>query len=202
VPRANSVDDLVLADPAAMRALADPFRLALLDRLRREGPATAAELSAHVQATRSAIEGHLQELATFGLVSRRAPASDIERSRWSAVGKGFVFEIPDDPEGQAAARSLGKAMLLHYVDLPRRWVADEEPRLALDWVRAAGLLNARVTVTPDELRGIQEALERLLEPFLTRESDDVPAEAGRVRILSYFMPEPAQAGAPPPRPPT
>jgi hypothetical protein len=26
---------------------------------------------------------------------------------------------------------------------------------------------------------------------LTRASDDLPAEAGRVRILSYFMPEPA-----------
>lgn len=55
-------------------------------------------------------------------------------------------------------------MLLNYVDLPRRWVSDEEPRLELDWVRAAGLLNARVTVTPDELRGIQAELERLLEP--------------------------------------
>jgi hypothetical protein len=26
---------------------------------------------------------------------------------------------------------------------------------------------------------------------ITRASDDLPAEAGRVRILSYFMPEPA-----------
>jgi DNA-binding transcriptional ArsR family regulator len=202
MPRVNSVGDLVLTDPAALRALADPFRLALLDRLRREGPATAAELTAHVQATPSAIEEHLQELAAFGLVRRRDLGSDTERSRWSAVGKGFVFEIPDDPEGQAAARSLGNAMLLHYVDLPRRWVADEEPRLEVEWVRAAGLFNARVTVTPDELRSIQEGLERLLEPFLTRESDDAPAEAGRVRILSYFMPELAPGGAPPPRPPT
>jgi DNA-binding transcriptional ArsR family regulator len=200
MPRVNSVGDLVLTEPAAMRALADPFRLALLDRLRREGPATAAELSTHVQATRSAIEGHLQELAAFGLVSGRGPASDAE-SRWHAVGKGFVFEIPNDPEGQAAARSLGNAMLLNYVDLPRRLVSDEEPRLELDWVRAAGLLNARVTVTPDELRGIQAELERLLEPFLTRESDDVLAEAGRVRNLSYFMPEPAPAGPPSPAPP-
>lgn len=201
-PRVNSVGDLVLTDPAAMRALADALRLALLDRLRRERPATAAELSPHVQATRSAIEEHLQELARFGLAACRGLVSDTDGSRWSALGKGFVFEIPDDPEGQAAARSLGNSMLLHYVDLPRRWVADEEPRLELDWVRAAGLLNARVTATPDELRRIQEGLERLLEPFLTRKSDDVPAEAGRVRILSYFMPEPTPDGAPSPQPPT
>jgi hypothetical protein len=32
MPRVNSVGDLVLTDPAAMRAFADPFRFALLDR--------------------------------------------------------------------------------------------------------------------------------------------------------------------------
>jgi hypothetical protein len=104
------------------------------------------------------------------------------------VARGFVFEIPDDPEGQAAARHLSNVMLLSYVDLPKRWVSEEEPRLELDQVRAAGLFNARVTVTSDELRGIQEGLERLLEPFITRGPDDAPARAGPARILAYFLP--------------
>jgi hypothetical protein len=86
-------------------------------------------------------------------------------------------------------------MLLRYVDLPRRWVAEDEPRLALDWARAAGLFNARVTLTPDELRGLQEGLERLLEPLLTREPADRPAEASQVRILGYFMPEAPEPGS-------
>jgi DNA-binding transcriptional ArsR family regulator len=176
----NSVGDLVLTDTKAMRALADPVRLALLDRLRREGPATAAELSSSLQAGDT--EGHLEALERFGLVTR-------QKNRWSAVAKGFVFEIPDDPEGQAAARKLSRVMMLNYVDLPRRWVADDEPRLTLDWARAAGLFNARLTVTPDELRGLQEGLERLIEPLITREADDGPDDAGRVRILAYFLPE-------------
>jgi hypothetical protein len=92
-------------------------------------------------------------------------------------------------------------MFLRSVDLPRRWVADVEPQLELEWVRAAGLFNARVMVTPDELRSIQEGLERLLEPFTTRTSDDVPAAAARVRILSYFMPEAAPGVALSPVPP-
>jgi DNA-binding transcriptional ArsR family regulator len=176
----NSVGDLVLTDPHAMRALAQPGRLALLDRLRREGPATAAELTTSLQA--GAVETHLEELGRFGLATSR-------EGRWEAVAKGFVFEIPDDPEGQAAARQLSNVMMLSYVDLPRRWVADDEPRLKLDWARAAGLFNARLTVTPDELRGLQEGLERLVEPLITREPDDVPGDAGRVRILAYFLPE-------------
>lgn len=178
--QANSVGDLVLTDPQAMRALADPVRLGLLDRLRREGPVTAAELSSSLRA--GAVEGHLEALERFGLVTR-------QENRWSAVAKGFVFEIPDDPEGQAAARELSSVMMLNYVDLPRRWVADDEPRLTLDWARAAGLFNAGLTVTPEELRGLQEGLERLVEPLITREADDVPDDAARVRVLAYFLPE-------------
>jgi DNA-binding transcriptional ArsR family regulator len=172
------VGDFVLTDPRAMRALAEPSRLALLDRLRRAGPATASELSAQT--------GELEELERFGFVERVEVAGE---SGWKAVAKGFVFEIPDDPEGQAAARRLSNVMMERYVDLPRSWIADDEPRLELDWARAAGLFNARVTVTPDELRGLQDGLERLLEPFITREADAAPAGARPARLLAYFLPE-------------
>jgi len=201
-PLVSSVGDLVLTDPQALRALADPFRLALLERLQRHSPATDAELSSTMQASRSSIQEHLHELERFGLITRRDVAADAEERRWCAVAKGIFFEIPTDPEGQAAARQLSNAMFLRSVDLPRRWVADAEPELELEWVRAAGLFNARVMVTPDELRSIQEGLERLLEPFTTRKSDDIPAAAAHVRILSYFMPEAAPAKVPSPVPPT
>jgi DNA-binding transcriptional ArsR family regulator len=187
MPELNAVGDLVLTEPAAMRALADPLRLTLLDRLRREGAATAAELARSFQLDPSAVEEQLRELETFGFVVGGAE-SDSDARRWQAVGKGVFFEIPDDPTGQTAARQLSNAMLLHYVDLPRRWIAEEEPGLDVDWARAAGLFNARVTLTADELRGIQAELERMLEAYLTRAADAAPAGAGPVRILSYFMP--------------
>ena len=173
-PRVNAVGDLVLTDAEAMQALAEPGRLALLDRVRREGPVNAAELSA---------EGlQLEELERFGFVRRIDGA-------WEAVAKGFVFEIPDQPEGQAAARRLSGVMMASYADLPERWVAEDEPRLELDWARAAGLFNARVTVSADELRGLQDSLERLVEPYITREPDGVPAGARPARILAYFLPQ-------------
>jgi hypothetical protein len=173
-PEVNVVGDLVLTDPEAMRALAEPARLALLDRVRREGPATAVELSAET--------AELEELKRHGLVT-------CGDDRWEAVGKGFVFELPDDPEGQAAARELSSAMMARYLELPERWIADDEPRLEADWARAAGLFNARVAVTADELRGLQDGLERLLEPLIAREPAAAPAGARPARILAYFLPE-------------
>ena len=189
MPELNAVGDLVLTEPAAMEALADPARLELLDDLRRAGPATASGLAARLRSGQSALEADLRELEAHGLVTQ-----DDER-RWQAAGKGLVFEIPEDPEGQAAARRLSNTMLLRYGDFPRHWVADEEPRLELDRARAAGLFNARVTVSADELRALQEGLERLLEPLITREPGDVPADGGPARILCFFMPE-ATDGAP------
>ena len=180
-PRVNAVGDLELTDPAAMQALADPTRLAVFDRVRR-GPATVPALAELVQEPEAGVEAHLAELEAVGLVLR-------DGDDWRAVARGFVFEIPDEPEGQAAARKLTAVMMLAYDDLPRRWVADTEPLLELDWARAAGLFHARVTLTPDELRGVQEGLEAVLAPFLTRDPDDAPPDARPVRILGYFLPE-------------
>lgn len=185
MPRVNTVGDLVLTAAPELLALADPLALALNDRLSRNGPASTARLSIELETTESDVEARLDELKAVGIVVRDGDDA------WRALGQGFVFEIPDDPEGQAAARRLANVMYLQYVDLPRRWVADAEPRLELDWARAAGLFNAGVALTPDELRAVQEDLEDLLAPYLTREADAVPVDARRVRVLAYFMPEPA-----------
>ena len=187
MPHVNAVGDLVLNEPRELLALADPLALALTDHLRREGRASTAQLSIELEATESEVEARLDELQAVGIVLRDGGDED----GWSAVGKGFVFEIPEDPDGQTAARRLTSVMLLQYVDLPRRWVADDEPRLELDWVRAAGLFNAGVALTPDELRSVQASLEDVLAPYITREADAMPVDARRVRVLAYFMPEPA-----------
>jgi hypothetical protein len=103
--------------------------------------------------------------------------------------KGIYFEIPEALEGQRAARDLSNVMLAKYAALPTAWVGEEEPKLELEWARAAGLFNARVDLTADELRGNQDKLERLLESFTTRASEEMPAGVAPARILAYFLPE-------------
>ena len=188
-PQLNAVGDLVLTDPQALRALAEPSRLALFDLLRRGGPATVAALSAQLPAAEGHTQAHLEELERFGFVERGDGPEGAE-GRWQAVGAGVFFELPDDdPDGQAAARQLSNVMMLQYVDLPRRWIAEVEPRLELEWVRVAGLFNARVNMTAAELGQLQEGLERLMEPFTTRAANAAPRGARPMRLLAYFMPE-------------
>jgi DNA-binding transcriptional ArsR family regulator len=165
-PLVNAVGDLVLTEPRALRALADPARLRIFDTLRRDGPLTARFLA-----------------AALGV------DATTEDGEWRAAGRGFVFEMPDDSEGQEAARQLANAVLRETIDLPRRWLDDHEPRLPVDWLRASGAFNARFALTPDELRQLQAGLEVLIEPYATRSEKDTPNGATSVRILAYFMPE-------------
>jgi len=176
---------MVLTEAAAMRALADPVRLALMDRLTRRGTATTAELAAHAGIEAEAASGHVEKLVEVGLV---LPDGD----GWRALGRGIYFEVPESgtEEVQVAARELANAMLLRNERLPRDWVEGTEPRLELEWVRAAGLFNAGLSVTADELNTIQADLETLLTPYLNR--TDPPADSRRVRILAYFLPSDGQ----------
>jgi DNA-binding MarR family transcriptional regulator len=183
----NSVGDLVLSDAHAMRALTDPMRLTLFDLVRREGPVPSNVLAQRIDQDRATVDDHLRELESLGFVQKAA--GDDGEVRWTTEAKGIYFEIPDEAEGQLAARKLSNTMMTKYAELPASWAGAEEPNLDLKWARAAGMFNARLYLTPDELRGIQNWLERMLEPFTSRSAAERPVDVTPARILCFFMPE-------------
>lgn len=188
----NRMGDLEITDPQTMRALAHPVRLAILERLGRDGPATATELAPDVGATPSVTSWHLRHLATFGLVRDSAPGPDRRSRRWEAVARGFRFEESRDPaddEGRSAARELSRQMFLRYADAPVRWSAEVEPGLDPAWRRAAGLANTRIRVSVEELAAIQDGIERVLAPYVTRDPADRPADSRDVVLMRYALPE-------------
>ena len=182
--RLNDVGDLVVTEADELRALADPVRLDLFDLVQRDGPLTVEEACARLSLPEDTASSQLRHLADAGLIDRDATGA------WSTEARGIYFEIPDEPEAQRAARDLSNTMLAKYASLPSEWVSRVEPLLDVTWARAAGLFNTRVELAPDELRRLQEDLERLLEPFANRAANDRPADASPVRITAYFMPEP------------
>lgn len=184
MPRVNELGDLEITDPRAMRALAHPVRLTIFERLQRRGSSTVAELATYAGTTPSATGRHLRQLAEHGLVAK----SD---GVWKAVGTGIRFEPADDDESQAAYRALANQLFLRADELPRRWIAEDEPRLDGDWRRVSGLSNAGMTMTVAEAQALDAQMEKLLEPYVTRDPSDAPEGARRVRWLRYVMPESA-----------
>jgi DNA-binding transcriptional ArsR family regulator len=182
VPRVNELGDLEITDPRAMRALAHPVRLTIFERLQRHGPAPVVELAESAGTTPSAAGRHLRQLAQHGLVVQG-------EGIWKAVGTGIYFQPADDDESQAAYRALANQLFLRVDELPRRWMAEDEPRLDGDWRRVSGHSNARMTMTVEEAAELDAQMEKLLEPYVARDPSEAPGGARPVRWLRYVMPE-------------
>lgn len=182
MPRVNELGDLEITDPRAMRTLAHPVRLTIFDRLQRHGPAPVAELAPEAGTTPSAAGRHLRQLAQHGLVVKSG-------RMWKAVGTGIHFQPAGDAASQAAYRALANQLFLRAHELPSRWMTEDEPRLDGEWRRVSGLSNARMTMTVEEAAELDEQMEKLLEPYVTRDPSNAPDDARRVRLLRYVMPE-------------
>ena len=108
-------------------------------------PTDVAELAAGLDRDREAVTAALETPA--GARARGGLGRE-----WRAPGRGLFLQLPDgDPEAARAARQLSGVMLLAISHLPRQWVEEVEPQLDDAWAGAAGLFNAGVALTSDEL---------------------------------------------------
>lgn len=178
-------------DAKGMRALAHPVRLAILHRLREEGPATATALAPHVGASPSVTSWHLRHLAEHGLVEDAPVESAGRRRWWQAVGRGFRVDGTADA---TAHRQLSAALEKAEPDIVARWYAEVLPQLDDEWVTASGRWSTTILATTTELRELDEAIERLMTPLVQRKQGSIEAPEGsrKVHVLRYTLPGPPQ----------
>ncbi len=190
MPLTNPYGDMEISEPQALRALAHPTRLAILERLQRYGPSTATQLAPHVGATPSVVSWHLRHLARFGFVRDWDGAGTKRERGWQAVSRGYRF-VPreGDLEAHEAARQLERERLIRANAIPFEWLDADEPALPVQWRENAGLANTRVRLTLDELIQVESAIEELLAPYVRRRDEDQPEGARDVRMLRYVLPE-------------
>lgn len=130
-----------ITDPRAMRALAHPARLAILQHLALEGPATATECAEAAGLSPSACSYHLRALAGHGFVEEdRSSAADGRHRPWKA--RVVSMTIGRGPGQPAAARTAGRLLteslqarieevrtqyLNHETDYPARHMPERSP---------------------------------------------------------------------------
>ena len=129
-------DNLEIRDPRAMRALAHPARLAILELLYEKGTANATEAARELGGSPQAASYHLRALAKWGLIGS-AESSDGRETRWELTARSISFESGDDsPQFRSAARALGRRVLERDQRAIDAYLATEkdEPR---EWREAA-----------------------------------------------------------------
>ncbi len=181
-----------VSDPRALRALAHPLRLVLLDRLMSFGEQTAAQCAEAVGSTASNCSYHLRALARVGLVEPGS-SSDRRERPWRATSTGLEFG-PSDPAGSPAAAGAALAVeelsLAHDEELTRDALRrhQEQPP---DWRAAEAYHIYGLVLTAAELSELVTEIDRLVRPFIAMTRNDVPGDAdvASLRLLAFRHPQ-------------
>jgi len=181
-------------DPLAMRALAHPLRLRLLEELTLRGPLTATQCADLVGESPSSCSFHLRSLAKYGFVEEAEGGTGRQRP-WRTVNLGNRWQT--GPEVSPAVRTAG-ASLANQVRRRDSALLDEhlarESELPQEWVEASIHSNFGGWLTVEELAGLGEALTDLWRPYLERLRDpgSRPADSRLVHMFAHAFPRPEE----------
>jgi DNA-binding transcriptional ArsR family regulator len=177
--------DMRISDPKAIRALAHPLRLDLLQLLGGGGPATAAECGRLLGASQASCSFHLRQLAKYGFVEDAGPGHDRRERRWRVPDARLRVRIAADHDSavrQELERLVVEREMQAILDYSGRG-AGADP----GWGGKAGIVTTMAVVSPDEAAEIKEKWIALLAPYITRarggEREDRPGQ----RHVRYFM---------------
>ena len=172
-------------DIRAVRALAHPLRLELLDLLRFEAPATATLLARRVGESSGATSYHLRQLARYGFVEEDA-RNPKGRERWWRHRERRLA-LPRGEQGSATGSALLAAMLRREAAALDRYLAQSER--APEWDDAAFFASRVCRLTPERLEELNRSTTALIDR-LAAAGDDAPANTRQVRVIALGFPQP------------
>lgn len=180
-----------LTDPKAMRAVAHPVRIALLEVLGTEGPLTATQAGEHIGESPTTCSFHLRQLAKYGFIEEVAGVPGRKRP-WRLVHTGLSFsDVSDDPETRLAATALSRVLHAFYLDRLKEGLALRRDT-PTEWQKATGASEFLLYVTVDELQALDEQMVALVKPFVERIGNPKtrPSGAVPIEVLFFAYPRP------------
>jgi DNA-binding transcriptional ArsR family regulator len=188
-PPGTPGNPLELTDPRRLRALAHPARIAIMQHLVTEGPATATECAEVAGLSPSACSYHLRALARHGFVEEDlASAADGRQRPWRALVISVSFgDDPDQPSAVRAASRLLEETLRVRIDEIRDQYQERQAEYPPEWHRA-GSIEDVVHVTADELDTLRSELQDLVSRFRRLDRADRPPGARRVHAFLELLP--------------
>jgi DNA-binding transcriptional ArsR family regulator len=170
-----------ISDPKAIRALAHPLRLDLLDLLVATGPATAAQFGRILGVSQASCSFHLRQLAKYGFVVDAGPGSDRRERLW---------RMPDPrlrlPGGDAVTRRFRQVV----VERAMQEILDYGARADGDnpeWQGTGGPIGGVALVSAAEAAEIRAKWKALIEPYFARAvGSGLRLQPGQ-RYVRYFM---------------
>jgi DNA-binding transcriptional ArsR family regulator len=196
-------EPLSLTDPKAMRALAHPVRIALLELLGIAGSLTATQASEVLGESPANCAFHLRTLAKYGFVKEAGGGRGRERP-WTAARRSIRISRAEqtDPRAALAADALGRLWVDRWLDRARR-VFGSSARVP-GWEHATQWTGSGVFLTAEEALQVTREVQQIIDRYKDREDDPslrpagaLPAECAfyTFPITEFARPGAAEEGA-------
>lgn len=173
----------VISDPKALRAMAHPVRMRLLEALTSEGTATATRCAQLLGDTASNCSFHLRLLGRYGFVERAPGGTGRERPwRLTSVTQDLRPD-PADPDAVAAGRAVDETLLsweMGRISAAIRTAPDP------DWQGTRVQGGASMWLTAQEARELSAGLGELVGRFIDRAGDPTQRPAGARPLRLFF----------------
>jgi DNA-binding transcriptional ArsR family regulator len=188
-----------ISDPRAIRALAHPLRLDLLQLLGASGPATAAQCGRALRVSQASCSFHLRQLAKYGFVQDAGPGRDRRERQWRITSPRL--SVRNEAGGDAAVRQeLARLVVQHEMQAILEY-SQRPDGTDPEWQRKAGVVTGMAVLSPDEAAAVKEQWIALLAPYVAKaEAEGSQIQPGQ-RHVRYFMaatplpePEPGDKG--------
>jgi hypothetical protein len=199
---AQGGEPVTLTDAKAMRAVAHPVRMALIELFSYHETLTATQASDLLGESPANCAFHLRTLAKYGFVREAGGGKGRERP-WTLVNRTVrITADQPDPQAALAADELGRVFLERWIDRARRayGASNEVP----GWEKASGWTNTHIFLTPDETTRLRDEMSQILDRYEGRLTNPAlrPDGASPVEwtIFATPVPELAQPVEPASRP--
>jgi DNA-binding transcriptional ArsR family regulator len=177
---------VIIRDPRAIRALAHPARLAIIEALGSGEELTSTECAAVTGLSPSATNYHLKALEKWGFVEPGQPRADGRDRPWKGRGRGVEVDSTDPQTAPAEV-----AVLSAFLDRNREIVSEfleHKSEESPEWTDRIEFSNGDYWLTADELEKVSAGLREVLLPYRDRTRDSRPEGSRQVRIVRLISP--------------
>ena len=177
-----------LTDPRAIRALAHPARLAVIDELYAGRELTATECAEIAGLSPSAMSYHLRSLEKVGIVERADTTGDGRERPWRAAGPYLQVDSTGGGAGElAASAALNATVLGRTVEQFEAYLARRKYEPA-EWLDAVEASYGRLWMTAEEAKALGAQFLEMLEKFRGRRTGKRPGGARHMRLALMLFP--------------
>ena len=167
---------------SALRALAHPLRMALLELLMAEGARTATQAAAALGESPSNCSWHLRKLAEHGFV-RELTGGPGRNRPWRAVTEALPWDDGGPTDEDTRGEVLTDMVLEQELQRLRAARASAAPE-PTEWSDATAVARTHAWLTADEATELFAAMTRLLGSWPVERTDDPSARPEGARLVS------------------